>query len=145
MLAYIQALVLDFNFIVSLTFSPCLTFFWWSPFALFKVIVVFSCVLYFLKSLSGVKSVLAKINLYNLLSCSIFSLLPALWEMQQAEPSFLCKIINSVAFPVHMLQIRLNGELYLCLLRSKLKVLLSKTRHRHMLHFPWQPLDIGVG
>lgn len=110
---------------------------WVFPSALVNVIAVFSCLVVLLKSLGGVKSVLAKINLYDLLGCSIFRLLPALWEMQQAEPSFLCRIINSVAFPVHMLQVRQNRELYLCLLHPSWKW--GSARWRHMLSL--FPLD----
>lgn len=106
-----------FKFCWQFNFFPLPDLFSWVfPSALVNVIAVFSCLVVLLKSLGGVKSVLAKINLYDLLGCSIFRLLPALWEMQQAEPSFLCRIVNSVAFPVHMLQVRQNGELYLCLL-----------------------------
>lgn len=105
--------------------------FWVSPSALVNAKAVFFCLLVLLKSLGGVKSVLAKINLYDLLGWSIFRLLPALWEMQQAEPSFLCRIMNSVAFPVHMLQVRQNRELYLCLLDPSWK--LGSAGHRHML------------
>lgn len=102
---------------------------WVSPSALVNVIAIFSCLVVLLKSLGGVKSVLAKINLYDLLGCSIFRLLRALWEMQQAEPSFLCRIINSVAFPAHMLQVRQNRELYLCLLDPSWKLGLAGRRH----------------
>lgn len=107
------------NFTIRSTFCPCLTFLSDLVFVTVKTVFFFHIVL--IKRLGGVKSILAKINLYNLLGCSIFRSLPALWEMQQAEPSFLCRIRNSVAFPVHMLQVRQNRELYLCLLYSNRK------------------------
>lgn len=101
---------------------------------------IFSCFVIFFKSLGGFKPVFAKINLCDLLSYSIFRFLPALWEMQQAEPSFLCRIINSVAFLVHMFQVRQNRELYLCLLHPSLKLGSAGRRHSFFL-FP--PVTFG--
>lgn len=104
----------------------------------------FSCLVVLLQSLAGVKSVFAKINLYDLLSCSIFRFLPALWEMQQAESSFLCRIINSVAFLVHMFQVRQNGELYLSLLHPS-KSWAQQDTDICFSYFPRLLLDISAG
>lgn len=134
-------LLFSFKFYWQFNFLPlpgpfflglCLLWLIWKQF--------FSCLVVLLQSLAGVKSVFAKINLYDLLSCSIFRFLLALWEMQQAESSFLCRIINSVAFLVHMFQVRQNGELYLSLLHPSWK--LGSAGHRHTL-FLFSPATFG--
>lgn len=127
----------DLNFAASSTFSPCLilsSLVSWS--ALVNMKAFFSYLVVLLKSLGGVKSVFAKTNLYDLLGYSVFRFLPALWEMQQAEPSFLCRIINSVAVLVHMFQVRQNRELYLCLLYPSLKMGSAGCRHMFFLFPP---------
>lgn len=122
-------LFIRFQFHWQFNFSPILSS-WVSRSALVDMKAVFSCLGVLLKSRGGVKSVFAKINLYDLLSCSIFRFLHALWEMKQAEPSFLCRIINS-AFLVYMFLVRQNRELYLCLLHPSWK--LGSAGHKHML------------